>query len=682
MATDIIGALGGGAGFDSTKLVEDLVAVQKAPQQARLDARSERYDTQLSSYGVYKSALSEFQNVLTPLSDPALFDAKSINVPTTDVVSFNSLTAQAQAGSYQLEVEKIATSQSIAFNTPETDKNQALNKSGTLTFKIGEWGVDGGGDPLFTVNADKTSFEVAVTTDDSLETIAGKINLSNSGVLASVISIDGKLQLLVSAESGLNNALEVTSDNTAQLGVFEYNTVSIAALDPVAPSVIETQKGGDAEFKLNGLLIKRESNQVSDVIPGLDFTLNKADIGNNVSFSISQDKSSAETAIRGLVEAYNTLREVIKPIVGVTEGEDSLLVSGALSKDSTAKTLFSALVSTVRGTVNGLSQTDKFSALASIGVVTERDGTIKIDDEQFNKVISEDFASLSSLFGVQSTSESSFLELKTGSFAGKAVVGNYTVDITQAPTQGSVLSGVVAFPVVLADDSATFTVQIDGVSSESIVLKGVFNTAEELAAGLQSVINSDKNYQGNNLSVEVNVEGGGIKIESTQFGTSSKVEFTAVSAPFDAQVGFNTSSTTTIGVNAKGTINGQEAFGSSNILLPAIGSDAYGLNVTVSEATPVGSYGVSFTRGFAGELSLLISNALADGGQIENKEESISQERKVLAVDQEKLDRKMTSYQSRLSSQFTAMERIVASLNQTKGQLDGLIDRLPFTAKK
>jgi len=45
------------------------------------------------------------------------------------------------------------------------------------------------------------------------------------------------------------------------------------------------------------------------------------------------------------------------------------------------------------------------------------------------------------------------------------------------------------------------------------------------------------------------------------------------------------------------------------------------------------------------------------------------------------LDRKMSAYQDRLSSQYAAMERIVASLNQTSSQLDGLIDRLPFTAQ-
>jgi flagellar hook-associated protein 2 len=685
MATDIIGALGAGSGFNSTQLVTDIVAAQRAPLQARIDTRTEQATAQLSAYGILKSSLAEFQNILTPLSDPDIFNAKAINVPTTDVVTFNSLTAQAQAGSYQLEVEQIASAQSIAFNSSQTDASQALGKTGDLTFKVGEWS-SASGTPVFSANADTLGFTVNLTADDTLESIAGKINgnTDNTGVLASVITIDGKVQLLVTGESGSSNALEITA-STTDLSEFEYNAASIAAQDPANPTAIETQSGQDAIFKLNGLEVTRGSNNISDVITGLDFTLNKADVGNNVSFSISQDKSTAETAIRGLVDAYNVLQETLKPLVGVSTDENNNLVRGNLSNDGTAKTLVNRISQAISSSVLGLDPSGGYSAFSSIGLRTAIDGSLSIDEEQFGIVLNRDFDKLSKLFAVDTSSESTFIELNTGSFASNAVPGEYTVDITQAPATGYLTGAVLDFttPIDLSAAPVEFLLQVDGKSSDNIVLSGTYSTIEELTSDLQNSINSNPQFLGNNFSVDVTSEGGALKIASRSFGTSSTVEITSdLNSNLLASIGIDTSSVKVDGIDAKGTINGVEAFGSSNVLLPAIGSDAYGLNIAVKENTPLGEYKASFSRGIAGDLSLLVSSALADKGQIATREEGIEAERKVIATDLEGLDRKMSTYQDRLASQFQAMERIVASLNSTKSQLDGLIDRLPFTAKK
>ena len=212
MATDIISALGGGSGIDTQKLVKDLVAAQKFPQQTRIDNRSEEFTSQLSAYGLLKSAISEFQNVLTPLADPDLFAAKSFNVPTTDVVSFNSLTAQAPAGNYQLEVTQTASAQSLAINSTQTSADAALGKIETLTIKTGTWTYAAGDPSSFAVNGEVASFDITITADDTLNTIAQKINDADGTVTASVINISGTFQLLVTATSGVDNALEITSD--------------------------------------------------------------------------------------------------------------------------------------------------------------------------------------------------------------------------------------------------------------------------------------------------------------------------------------------------------------------------------------------------------------------------------------------------------------------------------------
>jgi len=680
--SDIISALGSGSGINTTELVESLVEAQFQPLQSRIDSREEVASAQLSAYGIVKSSLASFEDILTPLTDPNLFSAKSINVPTTDVVSFNSLTADAQAGSYQLEVEQIASAQSIAFNSTESDASQALNKTGTLTFNIGEWADDGSGTDAFTVDANKTGFDVEITDDDTLDSIAAKINSADSDVLASVIEIDGTIQLLITAESGAGNALEITSDNTAQLGGFEYNAVSIAAQDPANPSVIQTQSGNDAIFHLNGLEVSRESNTVGDAITGLEFTLNEADIGNKVSFSIAEDKSSAEEAIRALVDGYNILQETLGPLVGVSTDEDNNTVTGDLATDGTAKSLVTRLGQAISSTVNGLDPLESYSALAAVGVTTSLDGTLEIDEEQFAKVLSENFDQLAKLFGEDTSSDSTYISLNTGSFASSAVAGEYTIDITQSPTNGGLEGVALTFPLDLSANNVEFALQVDGIGSDNITLSGNYSSIDDLTSALQSAINSDDNYKDSNVAVDVTSDASGaLIISSREFGSTSSVEITNdVNGNLLSTLGIDENSIRTDGIDVQGTINGEEAFGSSNVLLPAVGTDAYGLNIEVNAGTPLGEYSVSFSRGLAGDLALLVSTALADGGQIDTRETRIEEIQVEIEDDQTSLDSKRTAYQERLSAQYIAMEAIIASLDSTMSQVDVLIDTLPFTA--
>lgn len=175
---NIISALGSGSGIDTQKLVSDLVDIQKAPQQKRIDDSRKTLDTQISAFGTLKSSMSELQNIVRPLTNSETFNARAVNVPTTDVLTANSLNSSAQPGTYQIEVEAVAKAQSLAINTTATEAKAALGKTGNLTFKIGEWSYSGTPattPDTFTVNSDKPSFTVAVEAGDSLEDIAKKL---------------------------------------------------------------------------------------------------------------------------------------------------------------------------------------------------------------------------------------------------------------------------------------------------------------------------------------------------------------------------------------------------------------------------------------------------------------------------------------------------------------------------
>ena len=226
----------------------------------------------------------------------------------------------------------------------------------------------------------------------------------------------------------------------------------------------------------------------------------------------------------------------------------------------------------------------------------------------------------------------------------------------------------------------TFAVTVDGTSSGALALSGAFATAEEFRAELQSLINNDSALKAANAFVDVVVEGGKIQLQSRQYGSSSGVRFDSAGAEFASATGLSTASVASSGVDAAGIINGSAAFGSGEVLLPKIDTDPYGLNLTIAEGMS-GDFSFTFSRGFAGELSGLIDNFLSSTGVIKSRVDSINTQLDGIADDQANLDRKMDMKSNRLTLQYQAMERIIASFNTTSDSLTGLVDRLPFTYK-
>lgn len=684
MSNNIISSLGAGSGIDTTSLVSQLVEIERAPRQQSLDKREEELTSQISSYGILKNSLSEFQSAMSPLADNDTFNARSVSFPDSDVITPNSVDPGAQTGTYQIEVVEVAQAQSLATGA-YADKDAALNESGTLTISFGTWSYDDDADPdpdSFSPNDERAALNISVEADDSLQDIADKINAEKADVQASVLLVDGQYQLLLTAPSGENNALRISSDDPTKgdssgLSVFEFNEL--------APSqVTETQKGNDAELKVNGLTVYRETNEIDDVIQGFNFSLNKADPGSSLTFSVTEDTSAAEQAVRDFVEAYNLFYETTKNLTGVTEDENNQTVTGALASDGTAKTLINRLRSAVTSTVPGLDS--GFTALTNIGVRTELDGTLAIDEDDFNSAFNENYELVESLFASNFESSSDQVTVTAGSYASDTVAGDYEVIVTQDPEKAVVTANaqILDFsspPLSLGSDYA-FKINVDGVESEDIILSGSYSSVDEVRADLQAIINGDPNIKDANIAVDVGYSSGQFSFTSRSYGNSSEIRIDSASFADPAKAAeLGLTDLHDNGVDAAGTIGGETAFGSGNVLLPPIDSPAYGLNFTIGEsAAAAGAVTTTFTRGLAGELSGLVDNLLANDGSIQNREKNINNSLEDITDDRADLDRRMMRLEERLLSQYLAMERIVSSFQSTGNQLNGLVDRLPFTA--
>jgi flagellar hook-associated protein 2 len=668
---NIISQLGGGSGINTQKLIKDLVEINRAPQENRLDKREEKLQTQLSDYGVLRSALSDLESVVANLASPDIFDAKSVSVPETSLFALSELDSGAQAGSYQVQVDQIARAQSLSSQTYASKSAEV--GTGSLTLRLGDWN---GAMDAFTVNGEAGGATIVIDeSNNSLEGLRDAINNADIGAQASIVADGNAYRLQVTGPTGATNEVEITASEDAGapgLANFEFNAANQA--------LTQNQQGQDALVSVNGLQVARASNTFDDVIDGLTIDLYNASATETVNITINEDRNTAETAIRDFVDAYNLFMEQAKQLTGINAetGEE-----GGLASDSLADNLIDRVRGFIGSAIPGLEE-GGFGSLANLGIQTKiSDGTLEINEDpdrvntNFNAVMENNYQLVKELFTPQTRSDDSRIEV-TG-FSKQTNPGSYEVQITQHATKGSLQGGAVAagFPLDTTGKDYSFAIAIDGHDAAiSLPSNVTYNSGAELAAEIESLINASEAVSTNRSSVSVGFDGGSFTFTSDNYGTSSTVEITGLGADA-AELGLAVGAGTA-GQNVAGTVDGEQAFGYGNVLLPKIGSNADGLSLLIKPGATDATVG--FSRGFSGGLSSLINGFMVDRGLIDRREDNIDDSLADIKDDRSDLDRRIEAYRSRLSSQFLAMELIVNDLNSTGSFLEGLNDRLPFTS--
>ncbi len=692
---NIIQSLGAGSGIDTNNLVKQLVSIERAAPQERIDNKRELTETQISDFGLLSSALTTLQDAAAALTEPEALFSKTASFTESDALVPTSLDTDVQPGTYAFTVSQVAQSQSLAF-AGFSDPTDAVGE-GTLTFNFGSWARDGNGDidtgaaTPFTQDTEQDSTTITIdSSNNSLNGLRDAINAADFGVSASVVFDGTDYHLTLLAESGEDNQLEIvasesggspTNTDGSDLSRFAFNT------DITSYENLETQGGQDAILTVNGLTVNRSTNTVDDVIDGLTLDILEATgVNETVSVTVSEDKEFAETNIRTFVDSFNAFLEAVDPIFGTTEEEnedgETETVQGSLANDGLAKSVLSRIRSLISSAIPGLADSD-LTSLTNIGIRTELDGTLSIDEDDFEDAFDANFEDIQKLFAPHTTSDSESITIN--SYNDNTQPGEYDVVISQTPAQGlyegSAISGI-SFPLDTSTKTYTFVAELNGETSGTITIPSDTYADESAMAGaIQAAINGDSVFDEAGVSVTVTYDSGsgGFDITTNAYGDSANFSITTTSDESRDELGLIVQDGEA-GDTVAGTIDGVTAFGSSNVLLPALGEDGEGLALVVG--TSAVSATVNFSLGFAGELERLIESFLDSDGPIALREETLDDRLETLDTEEEALDRRISSYEERLIQQYIAMERIIGSLNSSGSFLDNLINTLPFTASR
>ena len=373
-----ISSPGIGSGLDISGIVSSLISAEEAPAVARFNSSESTFQAKLSGLGMLKSSLSTFQSSLGSLKDISNFQKRSATSTDHTLVGVTA-DETASEGSYSVEVNRLA----------QAHKMGSAEHLDTATF-----GGTAGDDLTVTIGANTLTIDLstAMTLDELNTAINSAAEADGVGVSSTIIIGDGGIQklTLTSDSDGYDNRVQISGNIGAANTIDELGLTMLNTDAAGAPLAAETEL--DSEVVVDGLTLTRASNSVTDVISGV--TLDLKDVTTSAeTISISLNTGSVKSSVNSFVEKYN---ELMKTMDELSLFDPDTGTRSVLLGDSTLRTIESSLRNELSNTVSGLSST--FNSLSSIGITTERDGSVTLDSEILDSAIENNFEDIGELF--------------------------------------------------------------------------------------------------------------------------------------------------------------------------------------------------------------------------------------------------------------------------------------------
>lgn len=344
-------------GLDTTKLVEQLMEQERRPL-TQLKNDKTYFNSRLAALGQFEGRMVNLRTRIETLDSAEELQVKQATLSSEDFFSATT-DSSALPGSYQVEVVAMAQVQK-SVSQGVADKTAHNFGQGTLTLATGD------NDPV----------EIAIDGENnSLTGIMTAINQADTGVTASIINdgTDTPYRLVLTGQ-------DVASDFTL--------TCDLAAgTDYDAPALTTTQAAQQAHIRVDGIDIYSDTNTLTEAIPGISLDLNQAEPDTLTSLTVQHNEAAIKDQVKSFVSGYNDIMSFISK-QAKSEGGDAGILAGDSGLNSIKRRLQGLLTTPVDGSITSLSQ---------LGLETQKDGTLQIDDETLTKVIQTDLPGMTKL---------------------------------------------------------------------------------------------------------------------------------------------------------------------------------------------------------------------------------------------------------------------------------------------
>nr|WP_320015082.1 flagellar filament capping protein FliD [uncultured Desulfobacter sp.] len=301
----------------------------------------------------------------------------------------------------------------------------------------------------YTMTGDSAiSFETAVTIDNTNNTIIFEEVDEDEEAISLTAEIDAgdygtPEELAEAVEKALENAskedgnnrdyqVEIDSDtgimSISEAGTLESMTIDWENANSTAAATLgftETQTITPVDSSLNALLTvdgityqRQENTGIDDIVDGVALKLYAT---GSSTITVENDTEDIVTELTALVETYNTLLTEIDENDDYNEDEETW---GTLAQSSTIRTLEQTLQDLITTTVD---TNGSITSLLDIGVEVNDDGTLTLDEDTLNEILSNSYDEVIDL--LKGTDDEEGLgDILNDSFGSYALSGGYLQD--------------------------------------------------------------------------------------------------------------------------------------------------------------------------------------------------------------------------------------------------------------
>ena len=444
MAVDYLSALNSsGSGLNVTQIIDSLVAAEIQPQRELISKSQDKTELEISELATMKSKLNSLKNILNGLSFDDVFNVKSSSQTGFQITQSTNL-SEAVEFDANLKVNQIAQRQTLVFSGYSSETEAIGDIS--LTISFGE--LDGA--KIFTADAARSGHTLSLTGSNLSELAVALSELD--GVSADVVKIsEGNFALAVYSDFGQKNSLSISS-----------NIVNINAVTQSDYNLRQTVSAQDSIIELNGITMSRADNTLKDVLDGVIITLNEttetpASISGKFSVDLAKD------AFSDYVDYLNETKQYLANLIKRDRNDPE---NNIFTADATIKSIFSQFNNLTRTPISGFGPNDYY--LSELGVITNRDGTLSLNEETFNKFFVKNRSQFVGISNSRTHANDPNLKVQVSNFEGQKA-GNFEF-LYDPNTQIATLDGQELKSSVLGDKTIfrsdfigfeTFSITVD-----------------------------------------------------------------------------------------------------------------------------------------------------------------------------------------------------------------------------
>jgi len=372
-----------GAAAPATYTVSDITALASAASETSLQGYTAAQSVSTSGLvnlvvgsNTYQLNLTgSGQNNISGLAQ-AINNANagvSASVLTAGSTDYLSVSAN-NTGATTLQLNSVAPADLISSNGTGTETSLQTYADATST------AVSATGQVQLVVGTQTYALSLSAT-NNNLNGLAQAITGANAGVTATVTGSAGAYSLSLTDASG-------------------PTTIQLNDLQSPANLISGTDQGSNASFSLSGIPnpIVESSNTITDVIPGVSFTLLNTMPSGSVTLSLATDPTQLSSALQTFVTDYNTLVSAVSAQQGQSAGplQGNLIINEISSDMQDLVTYWNP------------TGTSTIHSLSDLGVTFNDTGQMSFDSSTFSALSD---ANISDAFKFLGSANSGFAAL-------------------------------------------------------------------------------------------------------------------------------------------------------------------------------------------------------------------------------------------------------------------------------